>query len=549
MARGPSLWKDVRMNLRAMSLAALPLIALFFLPGCGPRDGDGPQGDTGAAVTVHRGNGGEPDSLDPARAGTVHAFHVITALYEGLLALDARGEIIPGVAAAWEVSDDGLTYTFRLRDNARWSDGTPVEADHFVAGMRRTLSPDTGSGFASLLYPIDNAEAVADGALPASALGIEARDGHTLVIRLHAPAPYLPTLLTMPMAMPFLDDGAGERGRYSDPARFVGNGAFLLAEWEPGSHIRLRRNPAFREAERVAVDEVRYYPITEPVTELNMYRAGELDITFTVPGSHVRQLRESRASELRIAPFLALYYLAFDVSEAPFDKASVRQALSMAIDREALVRVTGRGEQPAYGLVPDGVNRYEPARAGWRSSLPDEQLAKARELYAQAGYSAADPLEVTLLYDASDIHETIALAVSEMWRTRLGVQVHLDKREWKYFLATRSDRADWQVMRFAWTADFDHPAAFIDLFRSASPQNLPGYASEEYDRLVARAEATVDPDEQMRLYAEAEALLLADAPIVPLYFYVSKHLVSLSVSGYESNVFDRHPSRYLAKRP
>lgn len=537
------------MNLRAMSLAALPLIALFLLPGCGPRDGDGPQGGIGAVVTVHRGNGGEPDSLDPARAGTVHAFHVITDLYEGLLALDAHGEIIPGVAAAWEVSDDGLTYTFRLREDARWSDGTPVEADHFVAGIRRTLSPDTGSGSASLLYPIDNAEAVAEGRLPASALGIEARDGHTLAIRLHAPAPYLPTLLTMPMAMPFLDDGGGAPGRFSDPARFVGNGPYLLAEWETGSHIRLRRNPAFREAESVTVDEVRYYPVTEPVTELNMYRAGELDITFTVPGSHVQQLRESRAGELRIAPFFAVYYLAFDLSEAPFDNASVRQALSMAIDRDALVRVTGRGEQPAYGLVPGGVHRYEPARAGWRLLSPDERLAKARALYAQAGYSADEPLDVTLLYDASDIHETIALAVSEMWRKSLGVEVRLDKREWKYFLTTRSNRDEWQVMRFAWTGDFDHPAAFADLFRSTSPQNLPGYASEEYDGLVARAEATVDPGEQMRLYAEAEAVLLADAPIAPLYFYVSKHLVAPAVSGYESNVFDRHPSRYLAKQP
>ena len=537
------------MYLRAISLVALPVIALLILPGCGPGGEGGSQGDTEALVTVHRGNGGEPDSLDPARAEAVHAFHVITDLYEGLLALDAHGNIVPGVAESWDVSSDGLTYTFSLREDARWSDGTPVTAAHFVAGIRRTLSPDTGSAYAPLMYPLHNAQAVAQGDLPATALGIGAVDAHTLVIRLHAPAPYLPTLLTMPMAMPFLHDDGAEQGRFSDPVRFVGNGPYLLAEWEPGSHIRLRRNPAFREADRVAVDEIRYYPVTEPMTELNMYRAGQLDITFTVPGSHVRQLRESHAGELRIAPFLALYYLAFDLSEAPFDNASVRQALSMAIDREALVRVTGRGEQPAYGLVPDGVNGYEAARAGWHSLPVEERLARARELYAKAGYSAAEPLEVTLLYDASDIHETIALAVSEMWRANLGVEVHLDKREWKYFLATRSNRDEWQVMRFAWTADFDHPAAFANLFRSTSPQNLPGYASERYDRLVARAQASVDPAEQMRLYAEAEAVLLADAPIVPLYFYVSKHLVSPAISGYESNVFDRHPSRYLRKRP
>jgi oligopeptide transport system substrate-binding protein len=536
------------MILRAISLVALPVIALLTLLGCGPGSEGLSERDTDAHVTIRRGNGGEPDSLDPARAEGVQAFNVITDLYEGLLALDASGNIVPGVAESWTVSSDGLTWTFGLRDDARWSDGTPVLAEHFVAGIRRTLSPGSGSAYAALLYRIDDAEAVAQGSEPATALGVTARGEQTLVIRLHAPAPYLPALLTMPGTMPFLDDGGGEQGRFSDPARFVGNGPYVLAEWEPGSHILLRKNPGFREAGLVAADEIRYYPVIEPLTELNMYRAGELDITFAVPGSHVQQLRETHAADLRITPYLATYFLAFDLSEAPFDIAPLRQALSMVIDREALVRVTGRGEQAAYGLVPPGVNNYTPARAGWQSLPQEERVAKARHLYAQAGYSAAEPLEVTLLYDAADIHETIALAVSEMWRSNLGVKVHLDKREWKYFLATRENRADWQVMRFSWVGDFDHPAAFMDIFRSAGPQNLPGYASERFDRLLAEAEAALDPDEQMRLYAAAEAALLEDAAIAPLYFYVSKHLVSASISGFESNVFDRHPSRYLEKR-
>ena len=536
------------MNLRAISLVALPLIALLVYFGCSP-DGEGvSHRDVEAPVVVRRGNGGEPDSLDPAQAEGVQAFNVITDLYEGLLSLDARGDIMPGVAESWTVSSDGLTYTFHLRDDARWSNGVRVTAEHFVAGIRRTLSPETASAYAALLYPIDNAESVARDALPATALGVRAEDERTLEIRLHTPAPYLPSLLTMPTAMPFLDDGGGDQGRYSDPKRFVGNGPFLLAGWEPGDHIRLRKNPLFRETDQVAVDEVRYYPITEPLTELNMYRAGELDITFAVPGSHVQQLRESHGDELWITPYLALYYLAFDLSEAPLDDASLRQALSMAIDRDVLVRVTGRGEQPAYGLVPDGVNGYLPARFAWQAQPPDARLAKARELYAQAGYSAAEPLKVTLLYDAADIHETIALAVSEMWRKNLGAEVRLDKREWKYFLATRDNRDEWQVMRFSWVGDFDHPAAFTDIFRAASPQNLPGYSSKRYERLLAQAEGSVDRDEQLRLYAAAEAVLLEDSPIAPLYFYVSKHLVSPAISGFENNVFDRHPSRYLQKR-
>lgn len=535
------------MNPRAISLVALPVVALLAGYGCSPGGDGASRGDSDSTVTVRRGNGGEPGSLDPARAEGVHAFNVISDLYEGLLTLDASGDIVPGVAESWTVSGDGLTYTFRLRDDARWSDGVPVLAEHFVAGMRRTLIPETGSAYAALLYPIDNAEAVASGDLPATELGVWAERGNTLSIRLHAPAPYLSSVLTMPGAMPYRGDVGGGYGRFSDPARFVGNGPFLLAEWAPGSHIRLRKNPQFREASQVAVDEVIYHSVAEPLTELNMYRAGELDITFAVPGSHVEQLRESHAGELRIAPYLALYYVAFDLSEAPFDNAALRQALSMAIDREALVRVTGRGERPAYGLVPDGVNNYTPARVDWGSLQPQERQRKARALYAQAGYSEAASLEITLLYDAADIHETIALAVSEMWRKNLGVDVRLDKREWKSFLAAREDRGNWQVMRFAWVGDFDHPAAFADLFRSSSSQNLPGYSSERYDRLLAEAEATTDVTAQMALYAEAEALLLADAPIAPLYFYVSKHLVSPSISGFEDNAFDRHPSRYLIK--
>jgi oligopeptide transport system substrate-binding protein len=535
------------MNPRAISLVALPVIALLCLPGCGPGGEGASQGDA-APVIVRRGNGEDPSSLDPARAEGVHAFSVLTDLYEGLLTLDADGSVIPGVAESWDVSDDGLTYTFRLRADAKWSNGQAVTAGDFVNGMRRTLEPGTGSAYGFLLYPVRNAEAVAHGGLPATELGVEAIDETTLVIELRAPAPYLPSILTMPIAFPYLDDGADPVGRFADPERFVGNGPFLLAEWQPGSRIRLEKNPLFREADTVAIDEVHYLPISEPVTELNLYRAGELDITFAVPGSHVSALRQSHAADLRIAPFLALYYLAFDLSEAPFDDPLLRRALSMAIDRDALVRLTGRGEQPAYGLVPESVNGYSPARFGWVSLPAQERLARARELYAQAGYSADAPLEMTLLYDAADIHETIALALSEMWRHALGVDIRLEKREWKHLLAAREDPAEWQAMPFAWSGDYDHPATFTDLFHSTSPQNLPGYANERYDGLLDEAQATIDKAEQMRLYAAAEALALEDMPVAPLYFFVSKHLVSPSITGFESNALDRHPSRFLKKQ-
>jgi ABC-type oligopeptide transport system substrate-binding subunit len=544
MAPFGAMWNDAGMDFRARLVPAALLAGVIVLTGCGPAGDGGPgTGD----VVVHRGNGGDPQTLDPARAQDTHAFNVLTDLYEGLLGIDASGRIITAAAADWTVSEDGLVYRFELREDARWSDGTPVEAEHFVAGMRRALTPSTASTYAFLLHPLRNARAVESGELPPDALGARAEGRTTLVLELEAPAPYLPSVLTMPVAFPYLGDAEAPPGRFGDPEHFVGNGPFLLDDWHPGSYLRLRRNPAYREADSVAVDAVVYHAIADPVAELNRYRAGELDITATVPGSHFSSLRDNYADALQLSPFLALYYIAFDVTEPPFDDPSLRKALSMAIDRETLTDVIGRGERPAFGLVPDGVPGYEPARFDWAALSRDEREARARELYADAGYSAENPLRATLLYDAGDIHETIMLAVSGMWREVLGVDVEFEKREWKYFLATRDDRDDWQLMRFAWTGDYAHPETFAGILHSASPQNLPGYASEHYDRLLEEAGSVADGAAQMALYARAEARMLEDNPLIPLYFFVSKHLVRPGISGFEPNVLDRHPSRYLQK--
>jgi len=544
------MWKNGAMTIRAKALVVLLLmiVGAFYVFGPGSDRASESSADFGTVI-IHRGNGGDAQTLDPALAQDTHTFNVLTDLYEGLLATDATGNIVNAAASSWEVSEDGLVYTFHLAGDAKWSDGSPVTAGHFVTGMQRALSPETGSAYNFLLHPIRNAEEVASGAMPVDSLGVRAIDDRTLIIELGTRAPYFPSVLTMPIAYPHFGEFDVPHERFTDPEAFVGNGPFLLDEWHPGSHIRLRRNPTFREADQVAIDGVQFYAITAPVTELTMFQAEELDITSTVPGSHLTSLRETHAAELQIAPSLALYYLAFDLSEAPFDNATLRKALSMAIDRDALVEVIGRGEQPAYGLVPDGVNNYKPARFDWAALSSAERQERARRYYEEAGYSVEQPLRLNLLYDAGDFHETIVLAVAAMWRDVLGVETELDKREWKYFLATRENREDWQVMKFAWSGDYDHPGTFTDILRSTSPQNLPGYSSERYDRLLRDAEAATDPQEQMRLYAVAEAEVLRDDPIVPLYFFVSKHLVAPHIAGFESNVLDRHPSRYLRKTP
>ena len=518
------------------------LLAGLTVAACGPASTGEPGSDrTHGETVLRRGNGGDPGSLDPSLAEDDHAFRVLTDLYEGLVVTDSGGAIVPGAASTWTISDNGLRYTFTLRPDARWSNGDPVTAGQFVDSFRRTLAPGSQSAYAFLLHPIRHATQVQQDERALADLGVSAPDAQTLIIDLAAPAPHFLSVLAMPIAFP-LPPGAGAPGyRFSDPGQFVGNGPYVLEDWRPGHQVRLRKNPQFHALHPDMVDVVEYYAVADLQSEFNMYRAGELDITASVPGPHIPALRKERPGELRISPKLGLYYLAFDLSEAPFEDAALRAALSMAIDRETLAGIIGRGEQPAYGLVPPGIAGYDPPSYDWKAATEADRIAEARRLYASSTLAQEPDATVTLLYDTGDVHEKVALAVSGMWRDALGLNVKLDKREWQYFLDTRKRRDEWQVMRFAWIGDYNHPSTFLDLFRSDSPQNLPGYARGGYDDLLDSAAAANAADQ----LAAAEAALLADYPIAPLYFYVGKHLVSPAVEGFDDNALDRHPSRYV----
>jgi oligopeptide transport system substrate-binding protein len=238
--------------------------------------------------------------------------------------------------------------------------------------------------------------------------------------------------------------------------------------------------------------------------------------------------------------------LAFDLTEPPLDNRLLRQALNMAIDRDRLVSLIGRGEQAAFGIVPPGVANHEGVRFAWQDLPAETRHKQAQELYRRAGYSDDMPLALRLTYDTGDIHERIALAVSSMWRDVLGIDISIRKLEWQYFLANRDNRAEWQVMRFAWSGDYDDASTFMNIFRSNDPQNLAAYANPDYDKLVADASAEQNDQRRAALMQNAEAMLLADYPIAPLYFYVSKHMVSPGITGFENNILDRHPSRFLS---
>jgi len=515
------------------------------LNGCsGSESGAYPSG---ASNTIRRGNTDDPETLDPLLAEDVHTFNILIDLYEGLVAADAYGKLVPGVAESWSVSADGLSYTFTLRSNARWSNGDPVTAGDFVRGFRRAAAPAALSAYASLLTPIANFSAVKSGTMPREDLGVVAVDEQTVVIELHEPCTYLLSLLAMPVAFPVYGDGANP-SQFVDPAKFVGNGAYVLVQHRIGSPVKLRRNELYWDKEAVKTEFIEYVAIVNETTEFNMYRAGELDITGSIPSSRVRQAKESFKNEVRIAPSLALYYLAFDLTESPLDDRDLRQALSMAIDREQLVTILGRGERPAYSVVPPGVADYKGERYQWGDSENATMQVQARELYKKAGYGPGNQLTLKYTYDVGSIHETVALAVGAMWEDTLGVVVEFDKREWKYFLDTRDNRDEWQVMRFGWFGDYNDASTFLNIFVSEDVQNLPRYSSATYDGLFRSASTEVDAVLRAELMAKAEDVLIKDYPIAPLYFYVSKHMVKPDVIGFENNVLDRHPSKYLYRR-
>ena len=530
-------------------LLLLPGLTLAIcLASCGTHEpeANAPGGDHPS--TLKRGNGGDPGSLDPALAEDLHAFNVLLDLYEGLLTVAADGSVVPGVAESWAVSPDGREYRFQLRADARWTNGTRVVAEHFVHGFRHAAQPASRSPNAFLLAPVANFQSVIDGALPPEALGIRAEGDDRVVIELARPAAWFPTVLTMPIALPRLPDVHDDAAAFSVPARFVGNGPYRLDEWLPGGVIRLRRSETFHAADSVAFESVHFVPVTDPAAEFKLYRVGELDVTATIAPSGFAALQKDRRDEVQVTPGLGLYYLAFDLSEPPFDDLPLRRALSLAIDRERLVGMLGRGELAAFGLVPPGVRSHDPFLPEWRDADRATRERLSHEALAASGDRDGELPAIRLAYDAGDVHQKVALAVRSMWQEVLGVEVSLQQMEWKAYLDMRGDRAAWQVMRFVWVGDYDDASSFTDLFVSGGLQNLPGYANPRYDRLVTQAAARGDDPERRRLLNSAERMLLEDHAIVPLYFMTNKHLVSDRISGFLPNALDRHPSRYIVPR-
>lgn len=497
---------------------------------------------------LRKGNGPEIESLDPHKAESVSAGNVLRDLYEGLVAEQPDSSLTPGTAESWVISPDRRTYTFTLRENARWSNGDPVTAADFVAGFRRSANPATGSHYSQMLAPIENAEAVIQGKLAPETLAVRARNERTLEITLKAPTPYFLGLLVHASTYPIHRDSLAQHGAaFTQAGKLVGNGAYRLAERTMQSKIRLERNAFYWDDANTRIDNVEYVNSEDINSEIKRYRAGELDWTYEVPASQAEWIRSNLADQYHVHTYLGVYYYGINVTQAPFKaNPNLRRALAYAIDRDIIVKkVLGLGEQPADSWVPPGVVGYRPAKAPWTGMTRDQRLARARELYAEAGYSEQHPARVQIRYNTHDNHKKVATAVAAMWKQWLGVETELINEEWKIYLQNRRLKARTQVFRAGWIGDYNDANSFLEILQSTHGLNDSGYANEEYDHLLDRASVERDPDHRAALMRQAEARLLDDMPVIPVYFYVTKRLVSPRVRGWQGNIMDHHPTRFL----
>ncbi len=503
-----------------------------------------------AAHILLRGNGPEPDSLDPQKARSVEAHVVLRDLYECLTSLAKDAGTAPGVAKTWEASPDGLTYTFHLRDNARWSNGDRVTSDDFVFALRRLVDPATASQYAQLIDVVENAPAIVAGRAAPATLGVAAPDDATVVVRLSAPAPYLPGLLSFPSTCPVHRPTLEREGaRFTKPGVMVSNGAFVLEGWVAGSTISVVRNRKYWNDAATRLDGVKYLQIADESAEFTRYRAGDLHVTAVVPRGQYDIVKRDYAAELHVSPQLSTYYYGFALDRAPFrDAPGLRRALSLVIDREQLAQVVLRvGELPAYGWVPPGVHDYTSQRFDYAGRSMTERMAEARRLYAAAGYSVAKPLRFELRYNSGEVHGRLAVAIAAMWKAALGVEAQLTAVEFRSLMAD-IDARDVEMFRLSWSGDYNDAYTFLQYLKSDFGINLPRYSNPAYDALLARASSTADTAARRELLEEAERTMLADTPLVPLYFYVNKHLVSPRVTGWYDNVLNVVYSKDLALR-
>ncbi len=516
-------------------------MGLLLLAACGQHG----SRDDGAenALGLRRGLSGDPSTLDPAAAGDTFSIEVLGDLYEGLTAESPEGSAVPGVASSWTIDAAGTQYTFHLRPDAHWSNGKPVRAREFVMAWRRVVDPKQASSGADALRLIAGAAAIIEGKAAPETLGVFAPSDDVLIVHLTQPAVYLPQILAQSAAYPVYSEASA---RTHSPADWVSNGPYVLAKWQPGTSVQLARNPAYWDQANTHIPTVEYQVSADDAAQYARYRAGQIDLTDSVPANVLPNLRAEHSSELVIAPFLATAYYGLNLTnKALGSNLALRKALSLAIDRRRLVDTLGFGQVGAYGFVPPGTWNYQPQSSDWAGSADADRIAEARRQYAKAGFSSRSPLHLRLLFHSNPVIKRTAVLTAAMWKEILGVETELTDEEYKVFLQSRRDKSRWDVARLGWNADFNDAGNFLDTLRTHSVNNDTGYENPAYDALLDEAAPATDLAARRRLLESAERLMLEDYPIVPLYFFVSKAMVKPYVHGFKPSPLNHIPTKAL----
>ena len=544
--------------IRHPALQLIVATLLVLASGCGRPDSaaGGPAAAAKPTPQVLRvGNGSEPQDLDPQAITGVPEHKLMMALFEGLASEDPKDlHPVPGVASSWDISADGLTYTFHLRANAKWSDGTPITASDFVQSYQRMLTPQFASEYAYLIYDyVVGAKDYYDGKLSGfSKVGFRVRGAQTLVVTLKSPTPYLMKIIAShyawtPVPVKVIAQyGPVDRKRtgWTRPGRLVSNGPFMLKEWTPNQKIVVARNPHYWDAATVKLDEIHFFPTEDIPTEERMFRTGQLHKTNDLPNAKIDVYRKEYPESLRLEPYLGVYFYRINVAKPPFTDKRIRKALALAIDREAVVKnITRGGQQPAYAVSYPGTAGYSP-----RAKL-EGGVTEAKRLLAEAGYPDGKGFpDVELLYNTSENHRAIAEAIQQMWRRNLGIEVRLLNQEWKVYLDSQHTK-NFMLQRAGWIADYVDPHVFLEIWVSGNGNNDTNWSNPAYDQLFHRALTAKTDAERYEIYQQMDAILVDEVPIIPIYYYTRVYAMSPKVKGHHPTLLDNHPYKYLSVEP
>jgi oligopeptide transport system substrate-binding protein len=498
--------------------------------------------------TFRLGNAAEPFTLDPTLTDATWEDFIIGDLMMGLTTEDAMARPIPGMAESWQTSSDGLIWTFRLR-NARWSDGAPLTAEDFLFAWRRLLDPKTAASYAYFPYIVKNAQAINAGHLPGSALGAFAPDSHTLEVHLEHPTPYLLEMLTHTSMMPLPHHVVEAKGKgWTKPGNYVGNGAFLLTEWVPNDHITAVKNPRFFDAANVNLERVIYYPTDDYSAGLRRLRAGELDATDRLENNQFGWIKRNLPELLNPVPQLILDMVAVNLTKKPFDDIRVRTAINLAINREAITgKIVPVGYVPAYNIVPPGTANFPNGNAFDFKNMPaPTRAARAQGLMREAGFSPDNRLRANYMIrsTAAGSYRAVAAALQQMLAL-VYIDISIIPADAQIFYKQIQEH-DFDMSQPGWQADFNDASNFLDLFRTGGGNNWGNYSSPAFDQMLTAAQNDPDIQSRGRKLATAEAILLKDQVVMPLFFWVSGNLVRPYVKGWDANPMDKHRSRWIS---